>query len=88
MKAALHLITMMIIRLPYSELDEGCLEGFEIELEGDMPFRQFINLIDNDGEDSFIPMKQIIIMELDRNLVFLNNGDETENDIDTEAGTS
>ncbi len=36
----------------YSELDEGCLMGLEMELEGEWPLRQFINLIDDDGEEN------------------------------------
>jgi hypothetical protein len=69
--------------LTYSELNPSCLEGFEMELEGDWPFRQFLALIDNDGEESFIPMKQIIIMELDKDLIFPEDDmeDDTGNEL-------
>ena len=36
--------------LLYSSLTEGCLAGFLLELDGEIPFRQFINLVDNDGK--------------------------------------
>jgi hypothetical protein len=68
--------------LLYSSLDEGCLETFNLELEGDVPIRQFINLIDNDGEETFIPMKQIIIMEFDSNLMFSEEANEIEDEND------
>ncbi len=64
--------------LTYSELDEGCLAGFNLELEGDWPLRQFINLIDNDGEETFVPLGQITVMEFDNNLVFVE--EESEED--------
>lgn len=56
--------------LEYYSLDEGCLAGLSLELEGDDQLRQFINLIDDDGEETFIPMEQIIVMEFNRNLIF------------------
>ena len=49
--------------LTYASLEKGCLAGFELELEGEIAFRQFINLIDNDGEETFIPLDHIIVME-------------------------
>ncbi len=55
--------------LQYSELSEGCLFSFDEELEGNLPLRQFLNLIDNDGEESFIALDQIIAMELDKSLI-------------------
>lgn len=73
--------------LTYSELAEGCLAWLELELEGEIPFRQFINLIDNDGEETFIPVKQIIVMEIDSNLLnVIEEGDypEDDNNIDFE----
>lgn len=60
----------------YSELEKGCLAGLNIELEGDVPFRQFINVIDDDGEETFIPLKQIAIMEFDCNLIFEEDDEE------------
>lgn len=62
----------------YWELDDGCLASFLSELEGDVPFRQFINLTDDDGEESFIPIKQIIAMEVDKNLVSSEIEEEDE----------
>lgn len=62
----------------YWELDDGCLTSFLFELEGDVSFRQFINLTDDDGEESFIPIKQIIAMEVDKNVVSSEIEEEDE----------
>lgn len=70
--------------LTYAELDEGCLTGLNLELEGHFPLRQFIGLIDNDGEEGFIPTNQIIVMEFDNNLVFLKEDEEMEGEAETE----
>jgi hypothetical protein len=56
--------------LLYSSLDEGCLASFDLELDGNDSLRQFINLIDEDGEETFIPLEQIIVMEFDRKLIY------------------
>lgn len=64
----------------YSSLNKGCLAGLSIELEGDIPFRQFINVIDDDGEETFIPLKQITVMEFDRSLIFEEDDDEEFDD--------
>lgn len=48
----------------YGSLDEGELAGLDAELNGEEPLRQFINLTDLDGEENFIPMNQIIVMEI------------------------
>jgi hypothetical protein len=48
----------------YSSLDDGELAGLDAELNGEEPLRQFINLTDVDGEESFIPMNQIVVMEV------------------------
>ncbi|MEO9004760.1 MAG: hypothetical protein ABI288_08480 [Ginsengibacter sp.] len=62
----------------YSALEKGCLAGLNIELEGDIPLRQFINVIDDDGEETFIPLKQIAVMEFDCNLLFDEEDEEFE----------
>lgn len=62
----------------YSSLSKGCLAGLTIELEGDCQLRQFINLTDDDGEETFIPLVQIMVMEFDNNLVF----EEEEEDLE------
>ncbi len=49
--------------LTYASLENGCLACFNLELDGDVAFRQFINLTDNDGEETFIPLDHIIVME-------------------------
>lgn len=64
----------------YSSLDKGCLAGLDIELEGDIPLRQFINVIDDDGEETFIPLKQITVMEFDRTLVYEDDGSDEFDD--------
>lgn len=56
--------------LSYSSLNEGCLSGLDMELDGELPLRQFINLIDEDGEETFIPLSQIIVMEVESSLIF------------------
>lgn len=62
--------------LQYLSLEEGCLELFYAELDGLIPLRQFINLRDNDGEESFIPLQQVIVMEFDNNLLYDSEGEE------------
>lgn len=62
--------------LLYDSLDEGCLGLFMLELDGEIPFRQFVNLIDNDGEETFISLQQIILMEFDSNLLYDKEPDE------------
>jgi hypothetical protein len=46
------------------------LGGLNLELEGDSHLRQFINLIDEEGEESFIPMEQIIVMKVANEVIF------------------
>jgi hypothetical protein len=62
--------------LLYSELSSGCLTSFDLELEGDLPFRQFLALIDNDGEESFIPLEHVVVMEFDKNLIYGNDEED------------
>lgn len=62
--------------LLYSELSPGCLASFNIELEGELPLRQFLNLTDNDGEETFIPLEQIIVMEFYSNLIYESGQEE------------
>ena len=70
----------------YSSLAKGCLAGLDIELEGDIPFRQFINVIDDDGEETFIPLMQITLMEFERTLIYEVDEDEDEDeDFDEDA---
>jgi hypothetical protein len=70
--------------LTYASLETGCLAGFDLELDGDVAFRQFINLIDNDGEETFIPLYHIIVMEFAGELLdMVDDGmdeEEEEND--------
>ena len=40
--------------------------------------RQFINLIDGDGEETFITFGQIIVMEFDSNLIFVADEEDKE----------
>lgn len=54
----------------YHELDEGELEGIDLELEGDFPLRQFISLTDDEGEEWFIPFDQIIVIEVMNEAIF------------------
>ena len=61
--------------LKYDSLDAGALMGFEMELEGDVPYRQFIELIDDDGETSFIPLNEIIVLEFETSLIFPDDED-------------
>jgi hypothetical protein len=70
--------------LTYSQLNKACLAGLNIELEGDVPLRQFLYLIDNDGEETFIPFRQITLMEFDCDLLF----DEEEDYQDPENHTN
>src|SRR5665647_322255 len=59
--------------LLYISLNKGCLDTFNLELDGLIPLRQFINLIDDDGEESFIPIQQIIVMEFDSCLLYTSD---------------
>jgi hypothetical protein len=65
--------------LLYFSLNEGCLTSFDLELEGRQRLRQFINLIDENGEESFIPMEQIMVMEFEQHLFY---GEEEYNEED------
>ncbi|MEP7232092.1 MAG: hypothetical protein ABI691_17650 [Ginsengibacter sp.] len=62
--------------LLYDSLSEGCLGLFMLELDDEIPLRQFINLIDNDGEETFISLEQIILMEFESKLLYENNPEE------------
>jgi len=66
--------------LLYSSLEAGCLAGFNLELEGEQPLRQFINLMDNNGEETFIPLEQIIVMEFDQSLLYTED-EETDEEV-------
>jgi hypothetical protein len=70
--------------LKYNFLDEGALEGFVLELEGDVPYRQFLELTDDDGETSFISFKEIIVLELDTSLIFPNQEESDTDEMDTD----
>lgn len=54
----------------YSGLNPGELDEMDEELLDLSTMRQFINLIDDDGEESFIPMKQIIVLEVAKKVIF------------------
>lgn len=56
--------------LTYTQLEEGCLDSLLIELEGDCPLRQFLFLTDDDGEENFVAVEQILVMEFDKNLLY------------------
>jgi hypothetical protein len=60
----------------FYSLDNGCLGVFFLELDNELPLRQFLNLIDNDGEECFIPLQQIIVMEFEGNLFYNDEQDE------------
>jgi hypothetical protein len=60
----------------FYSLDDGCLGLFHLELDGELPLRQFLNLIDSDGEECFIPLHQIIVMEFDGNLFYTEEQDD------------
>ncbi len=66
--------------LTYAVLETGCLAGFDLELEGDVAFRQFINLTDNDGEETFMPLDHIIVMEFAGELLDLVDDDMDEDE--------
>ncbi|MBO9199400.1 MULTISPECIES: hypothetical protein [Niastella] len=66
--------------LLYPSLVDGCLASFDLELEGKQRLRQFINLIDEEGEESFIPMEQIMVMEFDQSLFYAEEEGYDEED--------
>jgi len=74
--------------LLYYELSIGCLGLFGLELDDEIPLRQFINFLDADGEENFIPLNQIIVLEFDDNLLYdeENEEEDEEEDEDEEAG--
>jgi hypothetical protein len=56
--------------LCFSSISEGDLSGLDMEAENPADgLREFIELIDEDGENNFIPLKQIMCIEVDRNIV-------------------
>ncbi len=64
--------------LTYTMLETGCLLGFDLELSGLETFRQFINLTDNDGEETFIPLDHIVVMEFAHELLYITDDDMEE----------
>jgi hypothetical protein len=64
----------------FYSLDNGCLGIFQLELDGEVPLRQFINFVDDDGEECFIPLNQVMVMEFDGGLFY--SDDEFGEDID------
>lgn len=65
--------------LSYSALDDGDLYGLNLEvMEISEPLREFVELKDDDGEYNFIPMKQIICMEVDSNIVDIDEDFDEE----------
>lgn len=62
----------------YNSLDEGDLADFVDEINEEVPLRQFINLIDDDGEETFIPLSQIILLEGDNSLFEIDTEEEKE----------
>jgi hypothetical protein len=68
--------------LLYYDLSKGCLGLFGLELDDEIPLRQFINFVDLDGEENFIPINQIIVMEFEDNLMY---DEEYEEEIDDEV---
>ena len=74
--------------LVYYELPKGCLGLFGLELDDEIPLRQFINFIDMDGEENFIPINQIIVLEFEERLLYdeeNENEDEEENNLPREV---
>jgi hypothetical protein len=68
--------------LLYSSLDGGCLADFDLELDGEQTLRQFVNLLDEEGEETFIPLSQIMVMEFDQDLLYAE--EEIEDDEEDE----
>jgi hypothetical protein len=66
--------------LLYYELEKGCLGLFGLELDDEIPLRQFINFMDLDGEENFIPIKQIIVLEFENKLLYDSEDEEEEDD--------
>jgi hypothetical protein len=64
----------------YDSLAPGALAAFNLELDGDCPFRQFINLTDDDGEEVFLPLEQIMVMEFDSALMDVEDDGYDEDD--------
>lgn len=56
--------------LSYSSLPNGCLgNSFLDEIDGVTKTRQFISLIHDDGENSYIPIRNVSVMEFDMTLL-------------------
>jgi hypothetical protein len=55
--------------MKYDDLQDGELDGLDLELEGEYPLRQFIGLMDEDGEHSFISISQVVVLEVAQNVV-------------------
>jgi hypothetical protein len=70
--------------LLYYDLPNGCLGLFGLELEDEIPMRQFINFIDMDGEENFIPTNQIIVLEFEENLLYDADNEEDEEEDEDE----
>ena len=67
--------------ITYSALDNGCLSGLDFELEGEESLRQFIHLTDDDGEENFIPLHQVMVMEMDTSLIYVEEVPEDMDEI-------
>jgi len=63
--------------LTFNSIKAGDLLGLDMEVqEEEMVVREFIELIDDDGENNFFPVSQIMCMEMDTNIVFEDEEDE------------
>ena len=57
--------------LLYYDLEPGCLDTFNLELDDyHLPVRQFINLMDMDGEANFIALSHVTVMEFEDALLY------------------
>ncbi len=73
--------------LLYYDLEAGCLDIFDLEIEDDLvPIRQFINLMDMDGEANFIALKHITVMEFEDALLY--NDEEEDDDTNEEENAN
>lgn len=56
----------------YYDLDRHGLLNLNLELENLFPMREFLHLQDDDGEEVFIPMNQIAVMEFNSDQLFMD----------------
>jgi hypothetical protein len=65
----------------FSSLDEGDLCTLDLEVqESSLGLRQFINLIDDDGEENFILLSNIAYMEVESSLLDFDESEMKDDD--------